>query len=245
MRNPTSPSQNSGSYAAFRARNATLSRRLLMALVVFCAAMMLLGPTIADSVLSLLRCQPGNTCGAIGNAIGGRFAAFYRAGSLVDVPFIFIQNFWFVVLAWVVLIAYVRLRQPPPSLAGGVARVKQNVLYERSAMYRWTRRLAQATLICLMMFCILLGTPLLATATAGWILSQLGCEVVVLNFGGPQTCLDAPGFWTPRLRDYMGIIGGLAAPFLLIVHFHFVLIGGAVLTATLFYLSRLAGDKKT
>ena len=226
--------------AAFYTRNATLSRRLAMALIVFSASMMLLGPTIADSVLSLLRCQPGNGCGPIANAVGSRFAAFYRADSLIDVPFIFIAKFWALILAWVALIAYVRLRKvPPPRAQGATPLSPRDALHERSAAFRWSRRLAWGLTASLVLFCVLLGTPLLATGTASFILSQLGCNAVVLNFGGPQECLNAPGFWTPRLRDYMNPVGWLLAPFLLVLHFHVLLIGWGLLTTAHFYISSL------
>ncbi len=233
MPNSAHSPQNTTKRTAFDVNNANLARRLLLALIVFCAAMMLLGPTIADYVLSLLGCTSGQGCGSIANAIGSRFAVFYGADSLGDVPFIFITNFWWMILAWVALIAYVRLRKPPP------VTTPQDARREQSVAFRWAHRSAWGSFISLVVFCVLLGVPVLATFTAGFILSQLGCETTVLNFGGPQTCLDAPGFWTTRLRDYMSPVGWLLAPLLLVKNFFVLLIGWATFTAALFYISSL------
>jgi hypothetical protein len=228
-------------HAAFHARNVTLSRRLGLALIVFCAALMLLGPAIADTILSFLGCRPGNDCGRIANVIGSRFTAFYRADSLADVPFIFAANFWPVVLAWGVLIVYVRLRKPTARAASSVSPPATRHEYSASSHWaRWAHRFAVTSLIGLVLFCVLFGTPLLATETARFILSQLGCEAVMWNFGGPQSCLDAPGFWTPRLRDYMTPFFGWNAPFLLGLHFHKLLIAWGIATATLFYIASVA-----
>jgi hypothetical protein len=179
-------------------------------------------------VLALLSCRPGVLCGLFVDAIGSKFAAFYRADSLVDVPFIFLQNFWLLITTWAGLIIYLRLRpqsrlltlQAPLGLAA----------------YQWIGLLAWVLSICVVLFCILLGTPLVATQTASWILSKLGCNATVNIFAGSSACLDAAGFWTPRLRDYIGL-GGILAPVLLIQNFLDVILGSVIINMILFYVS--------
>ncbi len=248
--NTTESTKQSPAQIEFLARNVVLSRRLFLALVVFCAAMMLLGPTIAETMQMLLGCQAVNHCGMIGNAMVGKFAAFYRADSLIDVPFIFLQNFWWLVLAWAGLIAYIRLRRQTIVVTPYEALVDRVVTpYEARVDSAANRRpmkvsdmviplrvLAWISLLCLVLFCILFGTPILATVTASSILSQLGCEATANVFAGSSDCLNASGFWTPRLRGYIGL-KGLLAPFLLIDNFLDVIIGWVIFNATLFIAS--------
>ncbi len=60
--------------------------------------------------------------------------------------------------------------------------------------------------------------------------------VGVRSFSGSSDCLNASGFWTPRLRGYIGL-KGLLAPFLLIDNFLDVIIGWVIFNATLFIAS--------
>jgi hypothetical protein len=226
--NSTEPTEHAPAQGEVLTRNAAVSRWLLWGLVLFCAAMMLLGPTIADKVLALLSCQPGVLCGLFADAIGSKFAAFYRADSLVDVPFIFLQNFWLLITTWAGLIVYLRLR-PQSRLLTLHAPLGL-------AAYQWISLLAWALSICVVLFCILLATPVVATQTASWILSQLGCNATVNVFAGSSECLDAAGFWTPRLRDYIGLTG-IFAPIWLIQNFLDVILGSVIINMILFYVS--------
>jgi hypothetical protein len=244
--NSTEPTKHAPAQGEVLTRNAAVSRWLLWGLVLFCAAMMLLGPTIADKVLALLSCRPGVLCGLFVDAIGSKFAAFYRADSLVDVPFIFLQNFWLLITAWAGLIIYLRLRPQSLSLAK-TEEVSRLLTFPQSrlltlhaplglAAYQWISLLAWALSICVVLFCILLGTPLVATQTASWILSQLGCNATANVFAGSSECLDAAGFWTPRLRDYIGL-RGIFAPVWLIENFFDVILGSVLINMILFYVS--------
>lgn len=206
---------------------------------------MLLGPTIADSVLAILDCPGGVDCGPIVDLVGGRFAAFYRAAQLLDVPFIFLVQFWPAILVWVGLILYVRYRKQPENRRAPLSPLED--LRRRSSVYRWARRLTQACLASLIAFCVLLGTPLVATETARVALSWLGCEVnpwrislPIAAFGSgrsPPACLEWSGFWIPRLRDYVD--GWFTAPYLLVLHFGWLILAWAGMSALLFGLTRL------
>lgn len=245
---PHTPSRSTESTVDYATRNATIARRLALALIVTCAAMMLLGPTIADSILALLGCRGGADCGPIGSLIGERFAAFYRADQLLDVPFIFLVQFWPAVLVSIGLILYVRYRKPPKKPRAPVSPVEN--LRRRLPMYRWAQRLGSAGLASLVGFCVLLGTPFVATETARVALLWLGCEVDPWRFGlplsgfgsgrkPPPACLEWPGFWIPRLRDYVESIDGwFVAPYLLGLHFGWLIIAWAGTTALLFGLAR-------
>lgn len=244
---PPTPSRSTDSTVDYAMRNATIARRLALALIVTCAAMMLLGPTIADSVLALIGCQGGGGCGPISGFVGERFAAFYRADQLLDVPFIFLVQFWPAILVSIGLILYVRYRNPPETPKASLSPVEN--LRRRSPTYRWAQRLAGAWLSSLVAFCFLLGTPFVATETARVALLWLGCEVdpwrlrlPVVAFGSarkPPACLEGSGFWIPRLRDYVeSIEGWFAAPYLLGLHFGWLILAWAGTTALLFGLAR-------
>lgn len=241
------PSRSTETSVAFAARNATIARRLALALIVTCAAMMLLGPTIADSILALLGCQGGVDCGPILAPLGRRFAAFYRADQLLDVPFIFLVQFWPAILVSIGLILYVRYRKPPKTPLAPLTPVEH--LRRRSPTYLWVRRLASAWFAGLVAFCVLLGTPVLATETARVALLSLGCEVdpwrfrlPLAAFGSgrtPPACLEWAGYWIPRLRDYVESIDGwFAAPYLLALHFGWLILAWAGITALLFGLAK-------
>jgi hypothetical protein len=206
--------------------------------------MMLIGPTIADSVLEILGCRGGVECGPIVSLVSGRFAAFYRADQLLDIPFIFLVQFWPAILVWIGLILYVRYRKPPKYTGALLSPLE--VLRRRSSLYRWARRLTQVCLASLTAFCVLLGTPLVATETARVVLSWLGCEVnpwrislPIAAFGSgrrPPACLEWSGFWIPRLRDYVD--GWFTAPYLLVLHFGWLILAWAGIGALLFGLTR-------
>jgi hypothetical protein len=242
---PHTPSGPTESAVSYTARNATIARRLALALIVTCMAMMLLGPTIADSVLATLGCRGSVICGPIVNLVGERFAAFYRADQLLDVPFIFLVQFWPAILVWIGLIVYVRYRKPPKYPRAPLSPLEY--LRRRFSTYRWALRLTRACLGSLMAFCVLLGTPLLATETARVALSWLGCEVnpwrislPLAAFGSgrsPPACLEWPGFWISRLRDYVD--GWFTAPYLLVLHFGWLILAWAGMGALLFGLTRL------
>lgn len=238
-------SRSTESAVAYAARNATIARRLALALIVTCAAMMLLGPTIADSVLSFLGCRGGADCGPIAGVVSDRFAAFYRADQLLDVPLIFLIQFWPAILVSIGLILYVRYRKPPRA---PLPLVKKN-LRRLSPTYRLVQCLAWSGLASLVAFCALLGTPIVATETSRVALSWLGCEVhpwrirlPIAAFGSaraPPACLEWSGFWVPRLRDYViSIDGWFTAPYLLALHFGWLILAWAAASALLFELAR-------
>ncbi len=106
-----------------------------------------------------------------------------------------------------------------------------------SALLRlsWALRLTKACLASLIAFCVLLGTPLVATETARVALSWLGCEVD--PWRSPPACLEWSGFWIPRLRDYVD--GWFTAPYLLVLHFGWLILAWAGIRALLFGLTRL------
>jgi hypothetical protein len=233
-------------HAAFRARNEVLSRRLLLALVVFCTAMMLLGPTIAEYVLRVLWCPSNYTCNLVERFIGSRFTALLRADQLLDVPFIFLVQFWPLVVAWIGWIAYIRYRKPPLA-----PRSPREALLRRLPHLRWSRRLSWISLIGLILFCVFLGTPVLSTFTAKLGLTLLDCDVSLSHgvfpigggFGtgsGPEKCLSGSGFWIPRLKDYVAPIAGwISGPYLLLLHFHWLLAIWSSITVALFAATRL------
>ena len=109
------PSRLNESGVSYAAHNATIARRLALALIVICSAMMLLGPTVADLALAILGCRGGVDRGGpiIVELVAARFSAFYRADQLLDVPFIFLVQFWPAILLSLGLILYVRYRKPP------------------------------------------------------------------------------------------------------------------------------------
>ena len=250
--NPTvpapTPSVSTEAKAAYAARNATIAGGLTLALIVICAAMALLGPTMADAVLALLGCPGGADCGLLLEPLGRRFAAFYRAQQLLDVPFIFLVQFWPAILAAIALILYVRYRTPPKTPLASASPAQR--LRRLSTAYRWAERLAWAWSAGLVAFCVLLGTPILAAGVARAALFSLGCEVDLWRFRlplaafgsgrEPPACLEWPGFWIPRLRDYVESIDGwFIAPYLLVLHFGWLILAWAVSAALLFGLARL------
>lgn len=230
-------------------RNTRLARRLALVLIVVCAAMMLLGPTIADSVLAILGCRTDTVCGPIVGLVAERFAAFHQADRLMDVPFIFVIQFWPVILVSIGLILHVRYRKPPELAAAPMSPLDEAV--QRAPVYRWARRSAWVCLASLIAFCVLLGTPFVATGTARVLLSGLGCDVdpwrvslPIAAFGSGRSlpaCLEWPGFWIPRLRDYVDSIDGwFTAPYLLLRHFGWMILAWAAFTAMLAGLATLA-----
>ena len=244
---PADTPSRSESAVAYAARNATIARRLALALIVTCAAMMLLGPTIADSVLALFGCWGDVDYGPNEGLVCRRFSAFFRADQLLDVTFIFLVQFWPAILVSLGLILYVRYRKPPKNPGALLSLVED--LRRRLLTYRWARRLAWAWLASLVAFCMLLGTPFVATETARLALAWLGCEVdpwrislPLAAFGSgrsPPACLDWPGFWIPRLRDYVASIDGwFIAPYLLGLHFGWLILAWAGISALLFRLAR-------
>lgn len=232
---------------AYATRNARIARRLMLALIVTCAAMMLLGPTIAESVLALLGCRGDGDYRLVDGLVCRPFAAFFRADQFVDVPFIFLVQFWPAIVGSLGLILYVRYRKPPEDSGRLLSLVED--FRRRSLTYRWARRLAWVSLVSLVVFCVLLGTPLVATETARLALASLGCDVdpwripvPLLAFGSgrsPPACLDWPGFWIPRLRDYVATVDGwFIAPYLLGLHFGWLILAWAGISALLFALAR-------
>ncbi|WP_440108549.1 hypothetical protein [Acidovorax sp. BL-A-41-H1] len=244
------PSRLNESAVSYAARNAIIARRLALVLIVVCSAMMLLGPTIADFALAMLGCPGGVDCRGpiVVKIVAARFSAFYRADQFLDVPFIFLVQFWPAILLSLGLILFVRYRKPPRN-----PRTLLSLLEDwcrRSPIYRWPQFLAWACLGSLISFCALLGTPFVATETARVVLSWLGCEVnpwrirlPLAAFGSgrsPPACLESGGFWVPRLRDYVSSAEGwFAAPYLLGVHFGWIIIAWAGISALLFGLARL------
>lgn len=243
------PSRLNESGVSYAARNATIARRLALALIVICSAMMLLGPTVADLALAILGCRGGVDCGGpiIVELVAARFSAFYRADQLLDVPFIFLVQFWPAILLSLGLILYVRYRKPPQNPRALLSLLED--LRWRSPIYPWAQRLAWACLASLISFCVLLGTPFVATETARVALSWLGCEVdpwriplPIVAFGSghsPPACLEWAGFWIPRLRDYVASTDGwFTAPYLLGLHFGWIILTWAGMSALLFGLAR-------
>jgi hypothetical protein len=253
---PDTPSRLSKNAVSYAARNATIARRLVLVLIVVCAAMMLLGPTVADFALAILGCPGGVDCGGpfIVDLVAARFSAFYRADQLLDVPFIFLVQFWPAILLSLGLILCVRYRKPPQN-PGALSSLVENGWW-RSPIYPWADRFARACIASLISFCVLLGTPFLATETARVVLSWLGCEVnpwrirlPLSGFGSgssPPACLESAGFWTPRLRDYVASTDGwFTAPYLLFLHFGWVILAWAGMSALLFGLAKYLHWRET
>jgi hypothetical protein len=222
--------------------------------------MMLLGPAIAEHVFSLLNCNSGgdrvsNGCNGLRALVGNRFAPFFKADQLLDVPFIFLAQFWWLIAAWLALIFYVKHRPPEIIARRALEReaLKNDPVLRAEHRARWFWRAFRTSAFGLVSFCVLFGVPILGNLSAQWVMSMLGCDASIKLFPFPiaafsdpshPSCLDAGGFWAPRLKPYFSTVLGLENVYLLGVGFFPLLAWWLVATIALYFVARFADPKR-
>jgi hypothetical protein len=226
-----------------------LYRALVWGLLLFCLSFALTGGVMAEQIMAALNCQPhaapgAGTCSFFQNALASRLTPFLSAQSPLDYPFMLLQGFWGLILAWLAAIALTRHADQNPRKATAAPRATVPAAMSRQ---RRLHQVLQASfwilLVGLIVFCIAFGTPFLGTYVSREILQALGCSPGTFD---PlvSACMSSTGFWTPRLQPFLlPFLGQLGSPLWLFWQFGDVLIYWSAATAVVLALKVYVGHR--
>jgi hypothetical protein len=221
-----------------------IPRALAWGLLVFCTGFTFFGGVISETIMAGLNCRPHTDAQISGcpfpwNALALRIAPFLSAQNITDYPFILLDGFWGLILAWVAAIGLARWASKYPGKAAVLRRALAPAAISRGQVFHlFLRGGFWALLTGFIAFCIAFGTPFLGSLVAREILQAMGCTPGTFDpFTSP--CMSSPGFWTPRLKPFLiPLMGQWLSPFWLVRQFGDVLILWLALTVGAYALKR-------
>lgn len=219
-------------------------RALAWGLLVFCTGFAFFGGVISETIMAGLNCRPHTDpqvsgCPFPWNGLALKIAPFLSAQSIADYPFMLLDGFWGLILAWSAAMGLARWGGKHPGKAAALRRALTPAAPSRGRILQLFLQGGFWTLLAgITAFCIAFGTPFLGSHVAREILQAMGCVPGTFDpFTSP--CMSSPGFWTPRLKPFLiPLMGQWLSPFWLVRQFGDVLILWLALTAGAYALKR-------